>query len=140
MPSRALGDCVLALADAWRTIEEAYARAHPDRALLLTCTYRSPAEQFALFQKGRLQTESGLWILDADPATQIVTNCDGRRGRSKHNHQPSSALDFCVLIAGKVSWHAAEYEAAGAIGERLGLVWGGRWSSIKDYPHLEMPQ
>lgn len=138
MPSRLLADCRPELATAWLTIEREYER--PNREVILTCTYRSVEEQFALFCQGRVEGAAGLWVKDTDPATQIVTNCDGRRVRSKHNVNPSSALDFAVVIAGKVSWHAPEYEAVGVLAERQGLMWGGRWTSIKDYPHVELLQ
>ena len=32
------------------------------------------------------------------------------------------------------------YCQLGEIGESLGLSWGGRWHSIKDYPHFELPE
>ena len=110
----------------WPDIHFAYVASHPGHEALLTCTYRSPAEQRALYTKGR--TAPG----------QIVTNCDGLTTVSKHNHFPSLALDFCIVINGKVSWDPAEYAPVGMFAKARGLVWGGDWAHLKDYPHLEL--
>lgn len=123
----------LALADArlkalWPEICFAYVSAHPGHEALLTCVYRSPMEQQALYCKGR--TAPG----------QIVTNCDGLKTVSKHNHLPSLALDFCILIGGKVSWDPAEYQPVGDLAEARGLVWGGRWAHLQDSPHIEIKE
>ena len=126
MPSRDLADCVRDLQDLWPQIIDRYMTAHPGRSLLLTCTYRSPAEQASLYQQGR--TTSG----------PIVTQCDGMTVMSQHNYSPSRALDFCVLVAGKVSWSPIDYEAVGNIAEALGLEWGGSWPHFKDRPHLQV--
>ena len=112
----------------WPDILASYRMAHPGHDAILTCTYRSPAEQAALYAKGR--TVPG----------QIVTNCDGVRTLSNHNHFPSLALDFCILIQGKVSWDSAEYVPVGILGEARGLVWGGAWAHFPDYPHLELKE
>jgi peptidoglycan L-alanyl-D-glutamate endopeptidase CwlK len=31
------------------------------------------------------------------------------------------------------------FEKVGAIGKKLGLEWGGGWTSIKDRPHFQLP-
>jgi len=92
--------------------------------------HRTPEEQKALFDKGR--TAKGV----------IVTNCDGYRILSKHNHSPSIAFDvFCwprdimyneqslTIVAGHILLTA----------QRLGinLQWGGLWK-FKDLPHFEL--
>ena len=66
-----------------------------------------------------------------------MTQLDGFRRVSKHNRDPAEALDFAVLICGKVSWDSREYEPVGALAEARGLVWGGRWEHFRDCPHLE---
>ncbi len=139
MPSTRLTDCTPWLATAWIEIHEEYVREHPDHDLLITCTYRSREEQFALFCKGRQQNAAGLWVLDQMPETSVVTNCDGVKTLSRHNKTPSEAIDFCVVIAGKVSWDPREYEPVGVLAEMRNLVWGGRWARLKDYPHVELP-
>jgi len=112
----------------WPEIHFAYVADHPGHEALLTCTYRSPTEQRALYAKGR--TAPG----------QIVTNCDGLQMLSKHNHFLSLALDFCIVINGKVSWDAAEYEPVGRLAEARGLVWGGSWAHFRDCPHIEIKE
>lgn len=139
MASTRLTDCVTPLANAWLEIREEYEATHEDRKLVLTATRREPEEQFRLFKIGRRQVSDGSWVLDEDATTSIVTQCDGHRKRSKHNANPAAALDFCVLVGGKVSWDPREYEPVGMLAEQRGLTWGGRWSQLKDYPHIEVP-
>ena len=139
MPSTRITDCLPWLATAWLEIEEQYEREHPGHRLIITCTHRSAEEQFALYGKGRRQIADGSWVLDEDPKTSVVTNCDGTKTVSRHNTMPSSAIDFCVLINGKVSWDIREYEPVGVLAEQRGLIWGGRWPRLKDAPHVELP-
>ncbi len=94
--------------------------------LLLTCTARTVDEQRALYEQGR--TKPG----------PIVTQLDGVTSRSKHNLSPARALDVAVVVGGKVSWEPAQYAPLGPLAEKYGLVWGGGWKTLKDYPHLEL--
>lgn len=137
MPSTRLADCINPLAVAYVQILNAYREAHPGHDLLLTCTYRSAEEQWDLYKKGRV-LKGDVWVVDADLQTSIVTNIDGRTKKSKHNSQPAAALDFCVVIGGKISWDPREYEPVGVLARDQGLVWGGDWVTLKDYPHLEL--
>jgi peptidoglycan L-alanyl-D-glutamate endopeptidase CwlK len=115
------------LAEQWTLIRAEYCAAHPGKDLMLTCVYRSPEEQQRLYAQGR--TMPG----------QIVTELDGVKKKSNHNVLPARAVDFCVVIHGKVSWDVAEYEPVGALAEVRGLVWGGSWPNFKDAPHIELP-
>ncbi len=138
MPSTRLTDCSPWLATAWLEIHEQYVMEHPEHDLIITCTYRSPEEQFALYCKGRMQS-GATWVPDDDAETSIVTNCDGLRLVSKHNHKPADAIDFAVILpGGKVSWDPREYVPVGVLAEQRNLVWGGRWTHLKDYPHVEV--
>lgn len=138
MPSTRLSDCAPALAQAWVDILHAYREAHRGQDLIVTCTHRSVEEQAALYQKGRV-LQDGRWVVDDDPKTSIVTNIDGITKQSRHNSQPAEALDFAVVIGGKVSWDAREYHPVGVLAKARGLVWGGEWTSLRDFPHLELP-
>lgn len=90
-------------------------------AFVLTCTYRSQAEQDALYAQGR--TASG----------PIVT-------WTKHSkHCEHKAFDIAVLKNGKITWDGKDYDAPGEIGERIGLQWGGRFST-PDKPHFQMKE
>ena len=138
MPSTRLADAAPALAQAWVDILHAYRDANAGHDLMVTATYRSPQEQAALYRKGRVLI-GGTWVIDDNPTTSVVTNIDGMSKLSRHNSQPAEALDFAVLIGGKVSWDAREYHPVGVLAKARGLVWGGDWVRLRDYPHLELP-
>lgn len=72
--------------------------------------------------------------------------------KSKHNRQPSHAVDVAPYVGGAVSWawphyHAvapviraewAAMQAEGLVPAGVGLVWGGDWASFPDGPHWEL--
>ena len=60
--------------------------------------YRSPEEQFELYKKGR-KLENDIWIIDDQD--KIVTYKDGYRKKSKHNTNPSDAID---VIPYPIEW------------------------------------
>lgn len=85
--------------------------------------YRSPERQAVLLASASGVTSVGAW-----------SSC--------HNY--GLALDAAIYVDGKPSWDLidphvlAGYERFGELAEILGLNWGGRWTSPKDYPHVEM--
>ena len=83
------------------------------------CTYRTQAEQDALWEKGR---SSG---------TLTVTNT-----RSS-NHTRGRAFDIATVVEGRISWEPRDYTRLGIIGRGLGLTWGGDWR-MRDYGHFEL--
>jgi hypothetical protein len=94
---------------------------------------RTVAEQDALYAKGR--TASG----------SIVTNCKGTSYSSMH--QWGVAFDFYLDMDvdgdGKTSDDAYNnatglFDKIGAIGQSIGLEWGGSWKSIVDKPHFQL--
>ncbi len=89
---------------------------------IVTCTYRSQAEQNALFEQGR-----------SKPG-QIVT------WTRKSRHTDREAFDIAILKNGKISWNVDDYLEAGKIGRAVGLVWGGDFKTSKDRPHFEKPK
>lgn len=100
----------------------------------ITETYRSIADQNTDYAQGR--TSPG----------HIITNAKG--GQSPHNctngdgTPGARAFDFAIQDAtGVLDWDAQDpaWQAAIKIGEALGLVSGARWCTIKDNPHMEMP-
>ena len=139
MPSRLPVDADVKLIELWQGIRADCEATMPGRRYLLTCTYRSPAEQFEAFKIGRVLSADGTWGLDQDDTTRVVTLFDGKLRKSKHNVRPSRALDFMVLIAGKVTWRMEEYQVVGRTAEARGLVWGGSWPKLRDGPHIELP-
>ena len=101
--------------------------------ILITCTFRSPKEQTALYEQGR--TKPG----------RIVTNA--KAGQSKHNYEiaglPASlAFDVVPLRGGKPVWGTQGddlilWTRVGEIGESVGLSWAGRWKRMREFPHFE---
>ena len=100
--------------------------------LLVTCTWRSGAEQDALYAQGRTTPGS------------IVTRA--KAGQSRHNHtlsgRPASlALDVVPLRLGKPVWAASDaiWQDVGRIGKACGLEWAGEWKRMREFPHFEHP-
>ena len=89
--------------------------------LTVTQTLRSYAEQDTLYAQGR--TTEGL----------IVTQAKG--GESWHNFGRAFDVAFGTDKGGVV-WEGP-WEQVGALGESLGLSWGGRWHKHADRPHFE---
>jgi peptidoglycan L-alanyl-D-glutamate endopeptidase CwlK len=95
-----------------------------------TCTFRSQAEQEALYAQGR--TKPG----------KVVT-------WTKHSeHTKRTAFDIAILKSGQPVWDIKvdvneddipDYKQAGEIGEACGLIWGGRWKP-SDPCHFQMPE
>ncbi len=119
----------------------------PNVRVILTCTWRNDEAQEELYAIGR--TKPG------KPVTWA------RAGESKHNavdsfkRPASKAFDFAIVKNGKLLWDTSGdglddnpsdddrdnlelWQRIGAIGERLGLEWAGRWSKGKrEFPHLQ---
>lgn len=117
--------------------------------ILITCTWRSEAEQADLFAIGR--TRPGRKVTWARP------------GQSLHNFtlsdKPASlAVDVVPLRFGKPVWGTVGngidddptddirddlelWQRVGLIGERAGLTWAGRWNPPKrEFPHFQHRQ
>ena len=87
---------------------------------------RTVEEQNALYAKGR--TTGG----------SIVTNAKGTSYSSMH--QWGVAFDFYRNDAkGAYADSDNFFSKVGAIGQSIGLEWGGAWKSIKDKPHFQLP-
>jgi peptidoglycan LD-endopeptidase CwlK len=118
--SRALTDLespVKALAE--RLVAEAWIRLKV--RVIVTHTLREYAEQAHLYAKGR--TEPGPIVTKAKP------------GYSWHNF--GLAFDVAFLTEeGRITW-TGPWDKLGAIGEELGLVWGGNFKTFQDRPHFE---
>lgn len=105
-----------------------YARALIQKAaakgwkFVITSGLRTYAEQDALYAKGR--TAAG----------PKVTNA--KAGSSWHNH--GCSFDVTLFNGSIPVWESPLYTAIGAIGEDIGLEWGGRWKNPVDYPHFQM--
>jgi peptidoglycan LD-endopeptidase CwlK len=119
MSSRKIEDLEPELQELYRAFETASQIAGV--AFIVTCTYRSQAEQDALYAQGRTA-----------PGKKVTW--------TRHSkHAARKAFDIAVLKNGKISWDPEDYQVIGEIGESVGLVWGGRWST-PDYPHFQLPE
>lgn len=96
---------------------------------------RTVAEQDALYAKGR-----------SKPGPK-VTNAPGTSYASMH--QWGVAVDFYLQMDIDGDGDTADdaynnakktFNRVGQIAKKLGLEWGGDWKSIKDLPHLQLPQ
>lgn len=117
-------------------IEKAEAKL-PGTAIRIVQGLRTFAEQDGLYAQGRTKPGSR------------VTNAKG--GQSLHNY--GLAIDFALLYDKdgngtfeSLSWDTlkdqdkdgeADWMEVVDIFEEAGYQWGGRWTSIKDNPHLE---
>lgn len=128
--SRDLKDCEPRLQSQMMLLLDAFKK-ETGMELFVTCTWRSKARQKTLYAQGR--TTPGC----------VVTWIDGETRRSRHNYYPSQAVDVCVDSdpgPGKHAvWDVKLYKPLGELCRRFGLEWGGSWSSLKDYPHIQMP-
>ncbi len=66
-----------------------------------------------------------------------------RNGTSKdktpsfHCVKAGLAFDVCKNVKGQEYSDNTFWDAVGAIGEKIGFTWGGRWKSIVDKPHFQ---
>ena len=83
---------------------------------------RSYAEQDALYAQGRIEPGN------------VVTNA--RAGHSNHNF--GIAFDVGLFERNEYLGESPMYKAVGALGEELGLEWGGNWRTLVDQPHFQL--
>src|SRR5688572_23247461 len=93
MASRNIKDCLKSLQTAWPKLRALFQEEFPGWTMALTCTYRTPEEQFELFKKGR-KLADGKWVLE--DAAKRVTNVDGKTKLSNHNRFPARAFDVAL--------------------------------------------
>lgn len=139
MPSKDINDAAKPIRENWEKIKEEYIKVVPGKHLVLTCVHRFVEEQLELFKKGRVLGTDGKWVV-TDKA-KIVTNVDGTNVLGAHNFKPARAIDVMVVdnTTGNGTWEERFYLPIGPIVRKLGLTWGGDWKSIKDLPHIEVP-
>lgn len=88
----------------------------------VTQALRTFEEQEALYAQGR--TKPG----------KKVTNAAG--GQSIHNY--GLAFDYVLFKEGKISWDVDDdWKKVATAFKAKNWQWGGDWTSLKDYPHLE---
>jgi len=90
----------------------------------ITSGVRTFAEQDALYAIGRTTGTPG----------SKVTNAKG--GQSYHNY--GVAVDFARIVNSKAVWAKSDYTTLGTEAAKLGLDWGGAWTSFVDIPHVQL--
>jgi peptidoglycan L-alanyl-D-glutamate endopeptidase CwlK len=128
MPSRLIADLTPALQPLCMRFED-MCEAEGFTALI-TCTWRSNAEQAALYAQGRTQ-----------PGRIVTWTRNSEHTRMLRGKPDSHAFDFVPVIAGKAVWSSAHpaWDKAGEIARSLGLEWGGDWpAGKKDMPHVQL--
>lgn len=129
-------------------IEKAELGLPPDLAIRVVQGFRTFAEQDILYSLGRTKVNPD-GKTASKPLGNIVTNARG--GYSYHNYGLS--IDFAILedkdnnsTYDELSWDikrdkdkdgTADWLEVVNMFESSGYIWGGKWSSIKDYPHLQ---
>lgn len=124
-------------AEVIQLIDKVEATLPPNMAVRIVQGLRTIDEQNELYAQGR--TKPG----------NVVTNAKG--GSSFHNY--GLAIDFAILTDKDgngsfedLSWDIrkdndkdgiADWLEVVKVFEAAGWEWGGKWSSIKDYPHLQ---
>ena len=95
-------------------------------AIKVTETFRTVAEQDALYAKGRTTPGS------------IVTNAKGSTYSSMH--QWGIAFDICRNDGkGAYNTDGNFFQKVGKIGQDLGMEWGGAWTRFVDLCHFQLP-
>lgn len=99
--------------------------------IIVTCGYRSAAEQNKLYAQGRTTNGS------------IITNARGLHTQHAWGIALDIAMNYDVDKDGKVSddtWNMAGFKKVAKIAKKLGFAWGGDWTSIVDAPHIYLPK
>lgn len=130
---KSLGLCAPALADALEAMQ--YDLLQAGIEFRRSETWRDPARQAALFAQGR--TAPGDIVTYAPPESS--PHCTIKGG------QPFAlAADYIVYLNGKPAFGTTPpefeiWDCFGEIAEDNGLVWGGRFTKIRDACHVEVP-
>lgn len=123
--------------EVYNLIIQAESKLPVGRAIRITQGLRTFEEQAALYAQGR--TKPGPIVTNAQPGSSY--------------HQYGLAIDFAILVDkdgngtyDELSWDikvdndrdgVADWLEVVKVFEDAGYEWGGKWSSIKDYPHLQ---
>lgn len=93
--------------------------------------------------------EAGIAVCVVDtlrtPEEHAANLAKGVSWTTRSKHLVGDAIDICPYAVwnangpDKLSWDASDpnWARLGAIGESIGLKWGGRWTKTPDYGHFE---
>lgn len=108
--------------------------------VMITDTLRTEAEQKELLIRGASKVVKSKHLpQEGCISCQDILNSQGTKGLSH-------AIDVCLVeqfnLHGpeKLKWDTSDpaWEAIGKAMEKVGLRWGGRWVTFKDYAHAEL--
>jgi peptidoglycan L-alanyl-D-glutamate endopeptidase CwlK len=138
MASRSISDLHPLLAYAFGKAEALYLAKYPEAPKpVLTCTYRSKAEQQKLYDQVRdgIDNDKDGKIDEAD---ERVTNA--KPGESAHNYLPAPAFDVAFVDKSeKTDWSNLHFQRfAALVLTTPGITWGGHFKSLIDMPHFEL--
>lgn len=77
-------------------------------------------------------------------ARQRELKAAGASQTMNSRHITGHAIDFAVLVGGKVRWDWPLYGQVAAAFKRAAkelnvpIIWGGDWASLRDGPHVEL--
>lgn len=114
------------------------------------CGLRASLKQWEKFYKGRKKLPDGRWVpVDPVKRTGIVTNAPPDKApHCRHvDHDGSegaAGFDLAVVVGERIPWNPTDFgydqwTVLGHLGERAGLTWGGRFTTIADLDHFELP-
>jgi peptidoglycan L-alanyl-D-glutamate endopeptidase CwlK len=146
MASRSLTDLHPLLVNAYEHSKDEFQRQYSNLPQpFLTSTYRSNAEQAALFAQGRqplaeVNRLRGLAGIPSIAARENVRVTNARPGQSPHNSYRGRAFDIAFInINRKLDWSQSLFQRfANIMLTHPDIVWGGHFHSIKDTPHFEL--
>lgn len=148
-----------ALVDAFRPkvialLERCTARGTPMRPYF---TLRSPFEQARLWRQSRSKEEIGARIAELQSqSAPFLADCIARVGPQHGDpvtnaipglswHQWGEAVDCFWLVDGEAEWSSRKlingvngYQVYAEEAQAAGLTAGGFWTSLKDWPHVQL--
>jgi len=151
--SRRLDDLVPELEVKAKTIKQECANNGVD--LLIYCTLRTLEEQARLYRQSRTTATVKVEVdrlnnKGFDFLADVLWNVGpvpGKLGKHVTHVSPGSswhnfgmAFDAAPLVSGDCMWNTrhSHWNIYGEIASSKGLIWGGRWTTFKDYPHVQL--
>jgi peptidoglycan L-alanyl-D-glutamate endopeptidase CwlK len=134
MASRRLEDAHSLLQTQFTQAKKDFESKNAGIQVILTCSYRSPAEQNALYnQPWDKKDNNGNGRIDE--AAEKVTQAKGLQ--SPHNYMPSFAIDVSFVVNGKTDWSEKWFRMFAPYMKHAQIEWGGTWKFL-DLPHYEV--
>jgi peptidoglycan L-alanyl-D-glutamate endopeptidase CwlK len=134
MASRNISDAHPILQTQFSIAKPAFERDHTGVEVFLTCSYRSPQEQTALYNQP-FDHKDNDGDGKVDEGDEKVTQA--KAGQSPHNYLPSFAIDVAFKVNSKLDWSSKWFSSFSKYMSTTTIEWGGVWK-FKDTPHYEV--